>query len=82
MNVDPTHIIISLTHGTEAYVKIALLILIGLYALFTLMLSVKIRSLNKTVFLPPESGETILRILAIIYFLAVLSLFIVTLVIV
>ena len=82
MNIDPSTIITSLTHGTVAYVKIALLILLGLYTLFVLMLSVKVRSLNRTVFLPPESGEVIIRIFAIIYFLVVLSLFIATIVIV
>lgn len=79
---DPNSIITNFTHGTVIYVKIALLILMGLYLLFSLMLSTKIRSLNKTVFLPPESGEVILRVVAILYVLAVLSLFIVTLVIV
>lgn len=65
-----------------AYIKVALLILIGIYAIFTLMLSTKIRSLNKTVFLPRESGEIIIRFVAILYFFIVLSLFIATLVIV
>ena len=82
MTLDPTTIIASLTHGTVLYVKIALLILMGLYLLFALMLATKIRSLNRTVFLPPESGEVILRVVAILYVLSVLSLFIVTLVIV
>jgi Family of unknown function (DUF5657) len=82
MNFDPTLIISSFTAGTVAYVKIALLILLGLYAIFTFMLSVKIRSLNRTVFLPAESGEVVVRIFAILYLLAVLSLFIATLVIV
>ena len=82
MNLNPNIIIPSFTLGTELYVKIALLILIGIYALFSLMLSTKIRSLNKTVFLPTESGEIIFRVFAILYFLLVLSLFIATLVIV
>ncbi|HVA96787.1 MAG TPA: DUF5657 family protein [Candidatus Acidoferrales bacterium] len=82
MNLDPSTIITGFTNGAVAYIKIALLILLGLYAVFTLMLSVKIRSLNRTVFLPAESGEVVLRIFAILYLLAVLSLFIATIVIV
>lgn len=82
MILDPNDIIAGFTHGTVLYVKIALLILMGLYLIFSLILSTKIRSLNRTVFLPPESGEVVLRVVAILYVLAVLSLFIVTLVIV
>jgi hypothetical protein len=82
MNLDPNTLITGLSSGAVLYVKIALLILIGLYLLFSLMLTTKIHSLNKTVFLPAESGEIVLRIFAILYFLAVLSLFIATIVIV
>jgi Family of unknown function (DUF5657) len=82
MTLDPTTIITSLTTGTVAYVKLALLILLGLYAIFTFMLAVKIRSLNRTVFLPAESGEVLVRIFAILYLVVVISLFIATLVIV
>lgn len=82
MTFDPATIIASFSQGAIAYIKIALLILLGLYALFTLMLAVKIRSLNRTVFLPPESGEVVIRIFAILYLLVVISLFVATLVIV
>ena len=82
MNFDPSLIITGFTNGAVAYIKLALLILMGLYAIFTFMLSVKIRSLNRTVFLPPESGEALIRIFAILYLLAVISLFIATIVIV
>ena len=82
MNIDPSILKTIFKSGTVASVKIALLILIVLYAAFTLMLATKIRSLNKTVFLPKESGEGLLRAFAILYFLAILSLFIATLVIV
>jgi hypothetical protein len=82
MTLDPSIIIESLTTGTIAYIKIALLILMGLYVLFVFMLLVKIRSLNKTVFLPQESGEIILQIFAFLYLLVVISLFIATIVIV
>lgn len=82
MSLDPSIIITGFSLGTFAYVRIALLILIGIYLLFAIMLSTKIRSLNKTVFLPPQSGEVILRLFSIFYVLLVLSLFIATLVIV
>ena len=82
MNLNPNIIIPSFEQGAQLYVKIALLIMMGLYLIFTLMLSTKIRSLNKTVFLPAESGEVVIRIFAAIYLIVVLSLFIATLVIV
>jgi len=82
MNLDPNILITSFSSGAVLYVKIALLILIGLYLLFSLMLTTKIHSLNKTVFLPAESGEVVIRFFAILYLLAVLSLFIATIVIV
>jgi Family of unknown function (DUF5657) len=82
MSIDPTILKEFFKSGTLATVKIALLILILLYAIFTFMLSTKIRSLNRTIFLPAESGEVVIRMFAIIYLLAVLSLFIATLVIV
>jgi len=82
MNIDPTILTSLFKTGTIATVKISILILILLYAGFTLMLSTKIRSLNRTVYLPRESGEGVLRIFAILYLLVVLSLFIATLVIV
>jgi len=82
MTLDPSIIIPSLTSGAIAYIKLALLILMGLYLIFTFMLTVKIRSLNKTVFLPPESGEVLIRVLAILYLLVVISLFVATIVIV
>jgi len=82
MTLDPSILLTLFKSGTIAYVKLALLILIILYALFTIMLATKIRSLDKTVFLPSESGENIIRAFSILYFLVVLSLFIATLVIV
>ena len=68
--------------GTLVYIKLSLLILIVLYAIFTFMLAIKIRSLDQTVFLPTESGEGILRTFAWLYFLAIVFLFIATIVIV
>jgi len=82
MNLNPNIIIPTFEQGAQLYVRIALLIMMGLYLLFTFMLSTKIRSLNKTVFLPAESGEMVIRIFALLYLLVVLSLFIATLVIV
>ncbi len=82
MNPNPAIFTTLFKAGSIFYVKVALLILIGIYMLFTFMLAIKIRSLNKTVFLPAESGEGIIRVFAILYLLIVLSLFIITLVIV
>ena len=82
MSLDPAIIPDLFKLGAVASVKIGLLILILLYTIFALMLGTKIRSLNRTIFLPVESGEVAIRIFAIIYFFAVLSLFIATLVIV
>jgi len=82
MSLDPGIISALFKTGAIATVKIALLILILLYAIFSFMLGTKIRSLNRTIFLPAESGEVILRWFAIIYLFAVLSLFIATIVIV
>ena len=62
--------------------KIGFLILIGLYVLFTFMLVIKIKGLNRIVFLPSEAGKVLIQIFSILYFLAVLSLFILTIVIV
>lgn len=63
-------------------IKIALLVLIGLYGLFTIMLATKVRSFNKIVFLPPSSGATLIQFLTIFLALLLISLFFVTLVIV
>ncbi|HWY79226.1 MAG TPA: DUF5657 family protein [Candidatus Sulfotelmatobacter sp.] len=82
MSLDPTILTTIFKTGSIAYVKLALLILLGLYAIFIFMLATKIRSLNRTVFLPNESGEGILRTFAVLYFLTILSLFIITIVIV
>lgn len=82
MNFDIMSLLTTVKLGANVFVKVALLILIALYAIFTFMLVTKLRSLNKIVFLPAESGEGLLRFFAILYFLAVVSLFLITLVIV
>jgi len=66
----------------QFFIKAMALTLIGLYAIFSLMLANKIRSFNKILFLPPKSGGWLMQAIAIIHFLAVLSLFLITLVIV
>lgn len=66
----------------QLFIKIMSLILIGLYAIFALMLANKIRSFNKILFLPPHSGGKLMQFIALIFFIAVLSLFLITLVIV
>jgi hypothetical protein len=66
----------------EFFIKVTLLILIGLYAAFSFMLIAKIRSLNKIVFLPDSSKAPFIQKFATVYFILVLSLFFLTLVIV
>ncbi len=80
MIIDP--FVIFKNFSLTFFIKIVTLILIGLYAIFSFMLATKIRSFNKILFLPPRSGGKLMQTLAIIYFLAVLSLFLITLVIV
>ncbi|HEX8932213.1 MAG TPA: DUF5657 family protein [Patescibacteria group bacterium] len=70
------------TSDIQLFIKVMALILIGLYAIFALMLANKIRSFNKILFLPSNSGGGLMQLLALTLFLAVLSLFFVTLVIV
>lgn len=64
------------------FIKIALLIMIGLYALFTLMLTTKVKSFNKVVFLPPSSGAELIQTTTTILLLVLTSLFLITLAIV
>lgn len=63
------------------FIKGILLVLIAIYSIFTFFVYNKIRSLNRIVFFPPRSASNSLRLLALIYFFIVLSLFLLTLVI-
>lgn len=62
--------------------KIVLLLLIAIYAIFTFFVYNKIRALNRIVFFPPRTASNSIKLLALLYFMLILSLFFLTLVIV
>lgn len=63
------------------FIKVALLIIFGLYAIFAFMIFNQVRSFNNVIFLT-SNKSTLLQLLTFIYFLACISLFLLTLVIV
>jgi hypothetical protein len=58
------------------FVKVTALIFIGLYAIFSFMLATKIRSFNKILFLPPNSGGNLMQQVTLLYSFMVALLFI------
>ncbi len=56
--------------------------MIFLYAIFTFFVYYKIRALQRIVFFPPRSAASSLKLVSLIYFLFIVSLFFITLVIV
>jgi hypothetical protein len=64
------------------FFKIPLLILIGLYGIVVFMLIVRLNSLNKIVFFPNRLWSLLIQGFTILYFLAILSLFFATLILV
>jgi hypothetical protein len=62
--------------------KITLLIMIAIYFAFTLMLFNQVQALGRVVFFPSKTAALFIRIFIIVYILAVVSLFFLTLVIV
>ena len=64
------------------FLKIILLIIIAIYAIFTFFVYNKIRALDRIVFFPPRSASNSIKLASLIYFLLVVSLFFLTLVIV
>jgi hypothetical protein len=64
------------------FLKIALLIIIFLYAIFTYFVYNKVRALQRIVFFPPRSAGSSLKSVSFIYFLLIVSLFFIALVIV
>jgi len=80
MIIDPTTILQNL--DIPLFIKIIALILIGLYAIFSFMLATKIRSFNKILFLPPNSGGGLMQSIALMYTVTVLVLFVLTLLLV
>lgn len=62
--------------------KLMLLILIAIYAIFTFFVYNKIRALDRIIFFPHKSASNTIKLLSLIYFFLILSLFFLTLVIV
>ena len=63
------------------FIKVSLLIILGLYAIFAFMIFNQVRSFNRVIFLT-SNKSSILQLTTLIYFLACVSLFLLTLVIV
>jgi hypothetical protein len=64
-----------------AFFKIVLLVLIGLYTLFVLILFIQARSLGKIMIIEARDGTPMLRLFALFYLIASISLFLAALVI-
>ena len=62
-------------------IKITFLVLVGLYAIFSLMLANKIRSFNKILFLPPNGGESLMQAVSLIYAVIVIIFFLLVLIV-
>lgn len=77
--IDPTQLLTTFDFGSV--IKITLLILIGLYSLFVLILFIQARSLGKIVIVEDRDGTPLLRLLSLIYLIASFSLFLAALVI-
>jgi hypothetical protein len=80
MIFDPSNLFQQL--NISLLIKITLLVLIGMYTVFSLMLANKIRSFNKILFLPTRSGGNLMQKAALIYSIIVFILFILTLIMV
>jgi hypothetical protein len=59
-----------------------LLLIIALYFIFAFMLYNQVQALSKVVFFPAKNAGTLIKLFAIFYVLAIISLFFITLVIV
>lgn len=62
--------------------KIAILLVIIIYAIFTFFVYGKIRAMDRIVLFPPRTAASLLTTIALIYFIIIVSLFFITLVIV
>jgi hypothetical protein len=70
-----------LSFNLAGFAKLVLLVLLVLYAIFSIMLANQVRALARTVFFPSRFVEILIQFFAILYILAVVSLFFLTLVI-
>lgn len=61
--------------------KILILVLIGLYGIFALIITTHVRSLNKIILIQKATGSPLMHIIAIVYLVATISLFLLAVVI-
>lgn len=77
--IDFTQLLTTFDFGNA--MRIVLLVLIGLYDLFVLVLFIQTRSLGKIVIIEDRDGTPLLRMLGLAYLIASFSLFLAALVI-
>jgi len=68
--------------GINVIAKILFLIPMFVYIIFTLQVYSRIKALNRTIFLASQQASSALNFLTLVFFLASISLFLITLVIV
>lgn len=73
--------ILNLSFDFAFIIKIILLIVIGLYAIFAFIIAHNIRSLNRVVHINKTLGSPLVQALALIYLLTTVALFIAAVVI-
>jgi hypothetical protein len=61
--------------------KITFLIVIGIYVIFSLMLTNKIRSFSKILFIPPQGGGGLMQKLTLVYSFVVIIFFFLVLIV-
>lgn len=61
--------------------KVIFLLIIGLYVIFCLMLTNKIRSFGKILFIPPQGGGNLMQRVTIIYSIIVIIFFFLVLIV-
>lgn len=59
----------------DLLIKILLLIVVGLYSIFTIFLFFQIRSLNKLLYIESRNASFIITVLCFLHILLVISLF-------
>lgn len=68
--------------GIQLIFKILILMLIGVFAIYNVILVTRVNNLNRTLILSASGASTVVRVTSIILLFASISLFIATLVIV
>ena len=68
--------------GIQLIFKILILMLIGVFTVYNVILVTRVNNLNRTLILSASGASTVVRVVSVILLFASISLFIVTLVIV